>query len=450
MRTTLLLVGIFHFFCFSTYGQNLASLQKGWGGLGYSPDLTSHSELERELFKEWAKEGKPDELWLLIAADSEAAKADYEVAKAKRQKMINDLEKQKIRGRRNVSQLFRIQRYLKKHFLQTYDPFASYWDMFSSKRYNSAIATLLYSEVFTHFDIPHERWSNAVYSYIRVDPSAMDEYIDPLDQPEDESLDPMPFDLPLQEKTEFLAYARMGKFIAFDSLNRYAVDNLVYQYYQPEERIERFQLAGLQYFFIGKGLYWKGQYEKAIPFFEKAFLLYPVLASKYYAYKSHVGMLGGRDLTKVEDVDLLTKIYRMLPSQPAEEAILVSFQKILLNNMVNGDNEEFVVEVKDQLMQSEVSDQIKAGVATIYYREKAKEAAKDGDYSQARDFMENMQVANSEDQMLANVVIKNFYNQLEDCTLRELLWKEDKEKYPFLEKQPQILSLVNDCEQGTR
>ncbi|MEM8901517.1 MAG: hypothetical protein AAGC85_25635, partial [Bacteroidota bacterium] len=67
-----------------------------------------------------------------------------------------------------------------------------------------------------------------------------------------------------------------------------------------------------------------------------------------------------------------------------------------------------------------------------------------------RDFMENMQVANSEDQMLANVVIKNFYNQLEDCTLREILWKKDKDRYPFLEKQPQILSLVNDCEQGTR
>ncbi|MEM6764438.1 MAG: tetratricopeptide repeat protein [Bacteroidota bacterium] len=450
MRKTLLTISIFLLSTWGISAQNLGSLQKGWSGIGYLPSLSTHSSLEEKFFQAWAKEGKPDTLSLLLVSDPEVDQAAYEKVKARKQKMIADLEKQKIRGRRNASQLKRVQKYLQKHFLQTYDPFASYWDMFSRKTYSSTGATLLYSEVMTHFGIPHARWSNAVYSYLHVDPRGMDVYIDPLDEPEDASLSPLPYDLPLLEKGDFLAYARMAGFVTFDSVAPNRVDDMVYQYYQPEERLVPFQLAGLLYFHLGKGVYRKGKYEQAIPYFEKAFLLYPVLSSRYYAYKSYVGMLKGRDLTEMDDVDLLIKIYQMLPSAVAEEAILVSFKKILVGNMVNGDNEAYVKQVQEKFEQSAVSEDVKIGVSTIYFREKAREAAGDGDYGQARDFMENMKITTAEDQLLAQVVMKNFYNQLEDCTLRELLWKEDKGRYPFLEKQKEILDLVKNCEQGAR
>lgn len=239
---------------------------------------TPYSSDFEETILEHYKDSVPDVIDLLNTINyDEALHAD---AKKKIAGFVAELKGKNLLKKPLKKQIQTIYKTTHSKFLKKYDDHTFFNDIFKNGNYNCVTASALYTLIFDAFNINYSVRETPTHVYLIADTLGLQTMI--------ESTLPRSGVLSFNDKykKDFISYLNENKIISDAELQNASIETLFSKYYTEDKSINKYELAGIQYYNKGILLFDDENYSGAAINFKKALTIYPSNTIKFMHYAS--------------------------------------------------------------------------------------------------------------------------------------------------------------------
>jgi hypothetical protein len=259
------------------------------------------SEFEKQVFDDFADSLNPEPLRLFCALQYQ--KDDYRDMESNIDLIYNKLKTNGIDKKKLNKKIKLIYKTVHSDLLKKYKENVIFNKILKTGEYNCVTATALYAILLDRFSISYAIRKKPNHVYLIVGPGKQNILM--------ESTNPQKGVVIYDEKVkkDFVKYLYNSKLISKEEYTYNSSDDLFNKYYNTDDTISIFQLAGAHYYNHGVQLYADEKYEYSMNEFEKAYTLYPEGKTISYSYTGAMGtMISKLAEDKKYDGKILAKL----------------------------------------------------------------------------------------------------------------------------------------------
>ncbi|MFH0758451.1 MAG: hypothetical protein V2B15_14280 [Bacteroidota bacterium] len=407
--------------------------------LVYFSDLSFGSVYEEMVFAQIEKNQDVDlkDLFLAIDVASESEAGRY---KAKLGAIINQFEQEKIADKKEKKKVRIIYEGAHASLMTLYEEDALFPDLFRNGEFNCVTGTIVYSILFSDFDIPYSIQKGMNHVNLVVYPGSHTILVESTDAEKGVNA------LGISEKETYVDNLSRGKLIPQDKAVEGNISEIFMQYAFKESQIDEYELASRQYSNRGIFQFRELQYNKAFMDFEKAFYLKPCIELANMLLQSGWMVLHMSQYHTISDVELLIKMSRYREFGITDEDILSEFVRITekvfkerhdLKNYEKGFN---------LLSKNLESKELIREISLVYYGVIIEDLLNDAKLNATLEYLDNLYELDPENKQI-QILIKDILISLFNSDLISPLEQKEsldyyRDKFPLVYEMP-VMKLVD-------
>ncbi|WMN12260.1 hypothetical protein QYS49_33010 [Marivirga salinae] len=218
---------------------------------------------------------------------------------------VEDLKNRKIH-RRFSKDLKKVYEQIHENFLIKYEELSYFNQVFQDGTYNCVSAVILYSLMFDELGIPYSIKETPTHVYLIADPNGEQILI--------ETTDPVKGFAEFSNgfKENFISTLLAQKIIKESEIRGNDLNTVFERYYFGGKRLNKLELASLQYYNRGIQEFSLSNFKAAYTNFSKAHFIYPNEKTEELLKISLVSILGQADYSNWDEIILLPKLEKFL------------------------------------------------------------------------------------------------------------------------------------------
>lgn len=410
--------------------------------LVYFDELTFHSKMEEETFKEYFNGNQSDYFKLFLAKDKNITNAEFNnrlsnfldyTKKLSHDKNFDKPEKKKVKY--YYSEIH--DKYLVKYEMNTH-----FSDIFKNGYYNCVTGSILYGLVFNELEIPYKVKLSPIHAYLVAYPKTESILV--------ETTNPVKGYFVFNEnfKQNYVDHLLDNKLITAYEYASLSTDELFNKYYFKEEEVTLKEMVGIQYYNEAISLMQKQKFENAFYELEKAYLFYPSEKIAHLMFYSGVMVIEKHDFSDIKYVSFIYKIARYKRFGINQEQIIGEFAKITQNQLDYKGNYELYDKIFEVLFKNLNDENLKNEISFIYNYEKARLYIRNDKYEKAFSFLEEALKIRPEHLDLQTMFVYAIANKYDASMLTNNDLNEISgygEKFPLLKDNDTYRNMIFDA-----
>lgn len=306
------------------------------------------SSFERQAFKDFNDSLNPEPLRLFSALQYQ--KGDYENMKSNIDNIYKKLLHSGIKKKKLSKQIKLIYKTVHADLLKKYQENVIFNKILSNGEYNCVTATALYALMLDKFNIPYAIRKKPNHVYLIVSPGDQNILM--------ESTNPKKGVLVYDDKAkkDYVKYLYNNKLISKEEFNYNSSNDLFNKYYNTDDTINIYQLAGIHYYNHGLKLYTEDKFEYSMDEFEKANNLSPKDAVIAYSYSQLIYEIIAKEANNGNyDGEVLAKLVNLNRTNEeliknAQEILKSIGNELLITNSKFDEYKQFYTDFKNTII----------------------------------------------------------------------------------------------------
>ncbi len=364
------------------YSNGLTQDQDQKNSLVLINDVTFSTETENKYFRN-LYENETHAFELLMSINNDDVKpTDVLNQKKKLRREIEVLKSFSVHKKKS-KYIKSIYSHIHENFLTKYELKNYFNEIFSSGNYNCVSACALYSLVLDDMGIPYTVKETPTHVYLIVNIEGEQVLI--------ETTDPVggfnKFSTGF--KSNFVKLLMDSKLISDKENNENSIDYLFNKYYFTEKNVNLKQLIGLQYYNHGLYLLEDNNYRKALPEFQKSYLLYPSDKIKEVVLFTLGNLLAQEEHENLEGVRIISALSRYENTNISDADLENEFLRLTNEMLVNAGNTTLYDSAFNYLQKNINRENLLDELKYIYNYERGRVLYTKGNYAEALSFLDN-------------------------------------------------------------
>lgn len=346
-------------------------------------DLTYLSIFEEMIFSkiEKGEEIALADLYLAVSADSES---DANRQKDKLNALISSLKRSGSEGKKEKKKVKVIYEEVHASLMVKYEEEAYFPDLFKNGNFNCVTGSMVYSLVFSEFDIPYSIQKGMNHVNLVAFPETHTILVESTDS--EEGLKAMD----KNAKSAYVDQLSRGKLITPEQRTQGNITSIFMQYALSESDIDEYELASYQYFNRGVFLVKELNYEEAHKAFEKAYYLKPGLELAGMLLQTSGLILHQSDYSKPEHVKLICKIARFKEFGITDDDVLGEFGRITQKIFYDREDAVMYESAFNILISDLKSKELVEKISLSYYAEVIESLINEGDFRGSLQYIDEL------------------------------------------------------------
>ncbi len=402
-------------------------------------DLHFHSSFEKQLFENISNKKPFDTLGLFMAIDKDITDKDVQRTKMNlfgpSDRFYASYNKSKPQNK-FIKDLFN---FTHRSFLKKYDIDVYFNSIENNGIYNCVTASALYSLFFERYNIQYNIKEAPTHVYLIANPGTSNIMI--------ETTSPQAgyFMPDARFKKSYLDYLVDNKSITREEIYASGEDIAFEKNYYNQEKISIVELAALQYYNYGISLLDKKDYMGAFNQFEKSYFLYPSNKIQMMIVASVSEVIGGSPLTDTNEVNIYVRLYKYSNSEKDKDIFVRNFEVFTQRNLIEKNNLSYYNTIYNRILNSVNDSILNSRISFIYFSQRGRVAALNGNYDEAIKLMTTSLTLNKEqnevNSLFAAAIIERYVNT-ESCASVMLSFTKEND---FLLKNNRYNEAICHC-----
>ncbi|WP_258099173.1 tetratricopeptide repeat protein [Marinoscillum pacificum] len=317
---------------------------------------------------------------------------------------VQDLKSQS-RPKSKSRNAYKVYEFVHDHFLNAYQPFSYFDEIFENGTYNCVSSVGLYGLLFEELEVPYEIKETPTHVYLVVHPEKEKILIETTDSESGFRRFSHTF------KKSFIKDLIEVEAISLTDLQD-GVSAIFDKYYFTDKQLGVKELAGMQYYNRSVTFLMEYDYRAAFKDLKKAYFLHPSEKIKTILLETALMCTNDCDYSEPEDVALLTILSNSETKAFDKQDLIAEFMHLLEVQLAELNHTDKVASYF-QMLSSELKDSASVSQISFYYHfERGRLLYNAGKYEEALPFVQAALSLHPNQIETQTLVVANFHNAL--------------------------------------
>ncbi len=363
-------------------------------------ELIYFSDLEEISFLNYLA-GKPDYLTMIAAVNPRTDQRELELYRDWIDEILSNIRVKKFERMNEEKKIERIQKYIGKSLLLSYEYKADFDDLFRSGQYNYFTAASLYAFVLDRLQIPYEIYEMSNYIYLIAYPGDRNIGI--------ETTRPgyRYFMFDHETRTDFVEFIHNRGVVDDMTYRNTSTRDLFQQYYFADYPLTIREMIGMLYLNSALDRMAVNRPDESFAQLEKAFILYPSYKCQYLLLLELNNYLVTREYRNPLYLGYLIKASRLIGYGMDRETIENYLKDIVNTVLVREEDDEDFEFIYDYLQKYLRDGELKRELSYLYLYESGRMEFNNTRYGKALDFLEPAFQIHPEDERVRDLLARS-------------------------------------------
>ena len=424
----------------SLKAQSYSYLKRALRGLPYEPQLAAISDYEAEVISQWKKVDTISRMDLILLSDPKA----NEARKIRMVEVLDSISLVLDPRMKNATSPIKqgriLDQWMAKQILKDYRRGSSLWDLLTQGYYDEYNTAILYTYLLDHWQVPHQLYFNALFSFIDI------EYQKRIYRIEIAHPDPDKVLYSGEFMMDYLAYLQYDGIWQRRDSSFFNPSNVFLSYFLPEQALKLHELVGLTYLSKGLSLSNDQQTDRALPFLEKAFFFYPSVSTKYLLYRNYSTALVQYQQQLASSSAAFGRIYAMFPREATAESLSRIFLRMTYATLIDKESSMDYDSLYQKIQEGVEHTELKEKLSDHYYVQLGRYSVRQRAFLPALNYFSEVKIPPPDFRPYVNQAVIGQLQLISACQERKEFLQSQTDIFGFLREEKLVQGLVNDCQ----